>query len=165
MKIFNALLIATALAFPLRAEPPSAQSVATLLTVTKAEALVDSVFSTTDELMQKSLLESVSGQKLTTAQQLIIDDAPAKFARILREEMSWEKIRPLQIQIYSESFTQQEIDGLIAFYRSPAGVAYVNKMPLVAQKSVALLQSLMAPAMDRMSVLVRQTMADVRNAK
>lgn len=165
MKFFNSLLVITALGLPVYAEPPSAQSVNILLTVTKAEALVDSVLASTGQLMRKALLDAFSDQKLTAPQQRVVDDAPAKFAQIMREEMSWEKVRPLQIQIYTESFTQDEIDGLIAFYKSPAGVAFVNKMPLVAQKSVSLLQSLMSPAMDRMTVLVRQTMAEVRDAK
>ena len=165
MKFFNSLLVITALGLPVYAEPPSAQSVNTLLTVTKAEALVDSVLASTGQLMRKSLMDAFSDQKLTAPQQRVVDDAPAKFAQIMREEMSWEKVRPLQMQIYTESFTQEEIDGLITFYKSPAGVAFVNKMPLVAQKSVSLLQSLMSPAMDRMTVLVRQTMSEVRDAK
>jgi hypothetical protein len=29
----------------------------------------------------------------------------------MREEMTWDKLRPLYVQIYQKSFTQEEIDG------------------------------------------------------
>ena len=77
MKILNSLLIATALAFPVHGEPQRAQSFATLLAVTKAEALVSCVFSSTDKLMRTSVLESVSANKLTTAKKRVIDEALA----------------------------------------------------------------------------------------
>ena len=38
----------------------------------------------------------------------------------MREEMTWDRLHPLYVRIYQESFTQEEIDGLIVFYESPA---------------------------------------------
>ena len=43
--------------------------------------------------------------------------------------MTWDKLRPLYVRIYQESFTQEEIDGLIVFYESPAGIAFVERWP------------------------------------
>ena len=62
---------------------------------------------------------------------------PAKFTDIMREELSWSKMKPQYIRIYQESFSQEDVEGFIAFYRSPAGQAYVDKMPIVMQKSMA----------------------------
>lgn len=45
-------------------------------------------------------------------------------------------MEPIQIPIYRETFEQAEIDGLIAFYGSPVGQAFVNKMPTVSQKGI-----------------------------
>jgi hypothetical protein len=73
--------------------------------------------------------------------------------------MSWEKMKPMYVQLYRDTFEQEEVDGLIAFYKSPAGQAYVTKMPLLMSKSMAISQSLfqslgakMKVAMDRFVV-------------
>jgi len=65
-------------------------------------------------------------------------------------------MRPLYIQIYQETFTQEEIDGLIAFYKSPAGVAFVDKMPVVMQRSMSIMQSRIAPMMEKMKAAMQQ---------
>jgi hypothetical protein len=77
---------------------------------------------------------------------------------MLREEMTWDKLRPLYVQIYQESFTQEEIDRPIAFYESPAGVAFVEKMPFVMQKSMSIMQSRMAPMMEKMKAAMKEAL-------
>ena len=83
----------------------------------------------------------------------------------MREEMTWDKLRPLYVQIYQESFTQEEIDGLIAFYESPAGVAFVEKMPFVMQKSMSIMQSRMAPMMEKMKAAIKEAIAEPKAAQ
>ena len=75
-------------------------------------------------------------------------------------QMSWPRLKPLYTKIYQDAFTQEEIDGLIAFYRSPAGMAYVDKMPLVTQKSMDLMQSLMPPMMKRVQAAMAKAVGD-----
>ena len=48
------------------------------------------------------------------------------------------------------ALTQEEVDGLIAFYESPAGQAYIAKMPAVAQKSMAPMQNPMIPMIRKL---------------
>jgi hypothetical protein len=147
------------------AAPPSPESIDTLLAATKAEKLLISVFDNMDEMMRRSMATAIKEQKLSAAQQRFIDAAPTKFAQVLREEMSWSRMRPLYIQIYQESFSQEEIDGLIAFYKSPVGIAFVEKMPLVMQKSMTIMQSRMGSMMQKMKAVIDQAMADAKAAK
>jgi len=147
------------------AAPQRPECIDTLLAATKAEKLSDSVFDNMDQMMRRSMATAIKGQNLSAAQQRFIDAAPTKFAQVLREEMSWSRMRPLYIQIYEESFTQEEIDGLIAFYKSPVGIAFVEKMPLVMQKSMTIMQSRMGPMMEKMKAVIDQAMADAKAAK
>lgn len=39
------------------------------------------------------------------------------------------------IPIYDSCFTEQDIQGLIAFYKSPLGKRLVEKLPVITQKS------------------------------
>ena len=76
----------------------------------------------------------------TPEQTASIKEYEGKVQQITTEEVSWEQIRPLIVKLYSDSFTDTELDGIIAFYKSPAGEALVAKMPQVSGKTTATVQ-------------------------
>jgi hypothetical protein len=45
-----------------------------------------------------------------------------------------EKMRPLFVQVYSEVYSDDEIDAMLAFYESATGRAMVKKQPLIMSK-------------------------------
>lgn len=66
--------------------------------------------------------------------------------------------------LYAQHFSQEEVDGLIAFYRSPAGEALVNKMPLVMDASVANIQRTMVGIAPRLQAISAQAQKELRKA-
>ena len=64
---------------------------------------------------------------------------------------------------------QAERDGyradLLAFYRSPAGVALLEKMPLVTQKSTAITQQRIGPLVEKLKASMAKTVQDAKTAK
>lgn len=50
-----------------------------------------------------------------------------------------EKMRPVIVQVYSEVYSDDEIDAMLAFYESAAGRAMVTKQPLIMSKVMAAL--------------------------
>lgn len=147
------------------ATQPTSSSIDLLLSVTKTEKTLDSMYFLVEKSMHQYLAESLKDKNLSPNQKRLIDAAPSKFTQVMREEMSWEMMRPLYIQIYQESFTQEEIDGLIAFYKSPAGSAFVEKMPVVMQKTMSVMQSRMGPMMEKMQAAMNQAIAEAKAAK
>ena len=69
------------------------------------------------------------------------------------------------MKLYAETFTQEEVDGLLAFYRSPAGVALLEKMPQVTQKSAAITQQRIAPLVEKLKASMAKTVEDAKAAK
>ncbi|MBA3592658.1 MAG: DUF2059 domain-containing protein [Polaromonas sp.] len=145
--------------------PPSEASIHTLLAVTKTDTVMDTLFVNMEQSMRQSMMAAIPGEKLSAQQMRILDAAPAKFIQVMREEMNWPRMRPIYIQIYQESFTQEEINGLIAFYQSPAGEAFVRKMPVVMEKSMSIMQVRMAPMMEKMKAIMAQSIAEAKAAK
>ena len=145
--------------------PPSQESIDRLLVDAKVEQLLDTMLANVDQVMRRSMETSLQGQQLSLEQRQAVDGAAAKFVQVMREEMTWDKLRPLYVQIYQESFTQEEIDGLIAFYESPAGVAFVEKMPVVMQKSMSIMQSRMAPMLERMKAAMKEAIPETKAAQ
>ncbi|WP_157667497.1 DUF2059 domain-containing protein [Comamonas serinivorans] len=148
-----------------QAAPPSSASIEQLLALTGAERLLNDLGGITDQVLRTSMQDASQGQALTAEQQAVMDRMPAKLAALLREEMAWDKVKPHYVRIYQESFDQAEIDGLIAFYASPAGQAMVQKMPTVMAKSMAFMQVQMRSIMPKLNALVQDTLDEARQAK
>lgn len=56
----------------------------------------------------------------------------------IESQLSWTALEPGFIDMYDQAFTEDEIDGMLTFYKSPAGIAMINKTPELTQKSAAL---------------------------
>jgi hypothetical protein len=71
------------------------------------------------------------------------EEMQKRMAEWMQTRLSWEKMKPLYVKIYSETLTEEELDGSIAFYRTPVGQSLLKKMPLIMQKSMSSVQGLM----------------------
>jgi hypothetical protein len=71
-------------------------------------------------------------------------------------------MKPIYVEIYRDSFDQTEIDGLIAFCRTPVGQSFIEKMPVVMQKSLVAKQTLMAPLMAKMRAAMDKAVAEAK---
>jgi len=147
------------------AAPPTTDSIDALLVATKSESLIESMYANMEQMMRQGMAQAVSGKSVSAEQQRVLDAAPKQFAAVMREELSWSKLKPMFTEIYQESFSQEEIDGLIAFYASPAGRAYIDKMPLVMQKTMTVMQSRMPAMIERMRAAREKALADAKLAK
>jgi len=147
------------------AAPASPDSVETLLTVMKTEAMLDSVYASMEQIMRQSMQQAAGGKPMTPEQRRVLDAVPGKFVTVMKSELTWEKLKPQFVQLYLETFDQEEIDGLLAFYRSAAGQAFINKMPTVMQKSMAIAQSQMQTLLPKMKAAIEQAVSDAKLTK
>ena len=158
----KALLLAFALAalqVPALAQQPSAASLERLLEVTQAQRMTDTVLQQVDAAMKPMFDQALGARNLSPEDRRKAEQFMASFSvkmkAIMAEEMSWAKMKDFSLQIYRESFTQKEVDDLIAFYESPSGRAFVEKMPVVMQKSMQVMQQRMGPMMARIQAAAR----------
>jgi hypothetical protein len=86
-----------------------------------------------------------------------------KTAAILDEQMKWENVQPILIDIYQRSFTQEEVNGLVSFYSSGPGKAFIAKMPSVDQNSAKAINNLMQPIMPKLQQLQLATAAQLKS--
>lgn len=61
-----------------------------------------------------------------------------EFQKYFREAMSWDGLIEPTIEIYVNSYSAEELQGLISFYKSPIGTAFIKKMPEVNKQSTKL---------------------------
>ena len=138
------------------AAPPTAASIETLLEVTKAKALIEQMPAMVEPSMRAAMQVEVGEQQLSDEKKQAMEKFQKQFIEIMRDELSWERLKPMYLQLYAETLTQEEIDGQIAFYRTPAGAAVINKMPLLMMKSQALMTARIGPLIQRMKAAVKE---------
>jgi hypothetical protein len=167
MKIPSTLLLLAVLTFTLStpAAPPSDQSINQLLQLAKVDKQMDSVFTQMDGMLKASIKQATKGRPLGADEQAILDRQQAKMSDIMKEELGWEKMKDLYVQAYRETYSQEEIDGLIAFYRTPVGQSFVNKQPELTKRTMTILQQRMAPMMQRIQKMSEETAAELKKAK
>ena len=136
---------------------PSEKSVQKLLRVTESHTLLDSMMVQFDNVMKAGMEQAIKGRTITPKQQKQIDDMQSKMIEMFKQEMNWESLEPVYIRIYRDSFTQQEVDGMLAFYESAAGQAVIKKMPLVVQNTVAEMQKRMGPFLQKLIKMEEET--------
>lgn len=148
-----------------QAAPPSDASIEALLTVTQAERLMDGMYANMEQMMRQGMQQAMRGQTLNDEQRRVLDAAPPRLAKVMREELSYATLKPMFAEVYRDTFTQDEIDGLLAFYRSPAGKAMIEKMPQAMQRSMAAVQQRMGPVMDKVRQAMEATVAEAKAVK
>jgi len=81
-----------------------------------------------------------------------------KLFDLILTRMSWAKIKPEYVKLYDETFTIEELKGITAFYRTPAGKAFVDKLPVVTQKAIELGQRVVSAAAPDIEHLTEEFM-------
>lgn len=74
------------------------------------------------------------------------DDEPTRaFVRqlddFLSQHITWQELKPEYIELYNSTFTPEELEGMLNFYRSPLGQKILKEWPNVLQKTSAILYS------------------------
>ncbi len=141
---------------------PTDESIRQLLSVTGTRKLADDAIRQMEGQMRARIRQSLHGRQLGAPQQKVIDDYVDQVVALMRKELAWDSLEPAYIRIYRESFSQDEIDGMLAFYRTPAGQAVVRKMPLVMKQSMLELQARMGPLMLKLHAIQQKAIEDLK---
>jgi hypothetical protein len=130
--------------------PPTEASIKQFLEVSHARQLVDSMMGQMDGVMKNVIAQLTQGQQLSPKMQKEIEQFQTDAMAETKTVLDWNKLEPMYVRIYQKSFTQQEVDGMVAFYKTPTGQAVLKKMPLVLQNTMDEVQQMMQPTMQHL---------------
>jgi hypothetical protein len=147
------------------ANPPSEASIKQLLEVAQAHKLIDNMMAQMQGLMKNAMQQATQGQTISPQLQKEIDKRQAEMMSGLKEVLDWSKLEPIYVRVYQKSFSQQEVDGMITFYKTPTGQALLTKMPLVMQNTMAEMQPLMQPMLQRIQRMQQEIVAELQSEK
>jgi uncharacterized protein len=145
--------------------PPSDVSIDQLLTLTNARQLLDQMKVQVDSMIAAGMQTAQQGQSPTPERQAVLDRMKAKMTAVLSEMLTWESLEPIYIRTYRASLTQDELDGMIAFYASAPGQAYIHKMPVIMQNVMLEMQGMLKPMQQRLAEIQKQAIQEMKDLK
>ena len=145
--------------------PPSDQSIQELLTLTNAHQLLDQVKIQMDSLMASAMRDALQGQTLTPERQAVLDRMKAKMVDLINQTLNWSDLEPMYVRTYRASLSQEELDGMLEFYKSPAGQAYIKKIPVIMQNILVEMQGMIKPMQQKLVEIQKQAIQELKDLK
>ena len=143
--------------------PPSDESLREMFTLARVEETMNGAKPQLEAIITSSLQEVSQGKQITPERQAVMDRMREKLVAAYNESFSFEPLHLILIRVYQETYTQDEVDGLIAFYKTPAGQALINKSPLMAQNLISEMQAAMRPLVQRIGQIKREADQEIKS--
>jgi hypothetical protein len=161
------ILLSHAVAFSVASADnvPSETSIKQLLEVSQVRKILDGTMAQVDVMLTQMMQQLTQGQPVSPKIQKDIDEVRSETKALMKEMLDWNRLEPIYVRIYQKSFSQPEIDSLIVMYQTPGGQALLNKMPLVMRNSMAEMQELMKPVMERLQRKQQEIAAEIQKDK
>ena len=141
--------------------PASDQSVRQLIEVMQVRKLLDDMTPHGDAMYQ-AIAHALGEQTLSEKEKAVVDEMQRKIAAVFEQEMRWESLEPQLVSLYKETFTEEEIAGMLKFYRSEAGQAVIEKMPLVMQGSMKMVRVQMQRVMPKIQQIEHEAIQQLK---
>lgn len=157
-----AALMGTAFTTPARATGDSHhQAALELMEVTGAASMVEEMQGSMGQILDQQFAQVLSSLPPERQEKANLAVKPMKQEILEWSEslMSWEKMQPLFVTIYTDVFNEDELQAMTAWYRTPTGRMTVEKMPEVMQKSIEVTQGMVMEQMPALQERLRASFA------
>lgn len=114
--------------------------------------------------MRNGFMQQITDVKLNPEQEKVVAQFHTRIGKIMSDAIAWDKIKDEYIDLFAKNFTEEEIDGINAFYRTPIGKAMIQKLPVLMQKGSELGQRRMQAYMPELQRAIGQLIDEVRAA-
>jgi hypothetical protein len=113
--------------------------------------------------MVTQMVDSTPGtDQLTPEQKKLVDDFQAKAVKLATDSMGWQALEPEYVKLYAKTYTMEELDGIVVFYKSAAGQAMLAKTPQLTTGSMQIAQERMQILQPQIKALQDQFLKDLR---
>src|ERR1039457_4619061 len=132
---------------PLRADETSKSAKAEeLLQLTQGDQMMKMM-----EPMMKGMMAQAD-KDMPAEQRAKAGELQEKIMALVAATLS--KARPALAKAYPDTYTEEELDGILAFYKSPAGKALLQKMPDVMQRLTPVMIQMMGDLQPQMKTMM-----------
>tara|TARA_B100001179_G_scaffold222190_1_gene198382 strand:+ start:279 stop:734 length:456 start_codon:yes stop_codon:yes gene_type:complete len=121
------------------------------------QALIERLFQVThmSEVMRESADAMFATMRMPDQAPACYKEAEPELINTVRQATDFERTKPFLTQMYTDVFSEEELQQMIRFYSSPVGQKTLEKMPILQQKALQHSQSVLRGLMPR----IHQTIA------
>jgi uncharacterized protein len=84
-----------------------------------------------------------------------------KLFNIMEQNLSWQNLKEDMISIYVNVFSEDELKGMLVFYKSPVGQSVISKMPAAIQQSMMLMHKRMPKLEEQIKKIAEELARDI----
>ena len=107
----------------------------------------------------QQITESMPGADTATPEQKKqITDFQQRVMDTVDQKIGWKALKPDFINLYASTYTEEELDGIVGFYKSPIGQKMIEKTPELTTKSTQITQQKMNELQPVLSQMVQDFM-------
>lgn len=153
------VLLLCTLSLSARADDVSKRAkVEELFTVMKLSEMTERMTAAVRQQIDTALRSTPGMQQITPAQKQLLADYENRSMALANASVGWKALEPEMIDLYASTYTEQEIDGILAFYKSPVGQALLAKTPELTTKSLQITQTKLVALQPKMNELMQDFM-------
>lgn len=154
------VLVGSAVVHAQPAEPPKPDAkrakIEELLVLQKTEWQLTQAISALETYIANTRKQSGLPQSPAAAEKEKRD------SEAIRERLGWARMKDRYVALYHETYTEPELDALIAFHKTAGGRAQVEKMPKVLEQNLQIPQQVVVRIMPEIQKMVLDTLEKVK---
>lgn len=137
-----------------------------MLQLTGADKMVDNVLDQQQALIKQQLSDMVlQDDNLAPYRdklEPVIQDYQVKVVGVVKKAMKWTQVKPQMVKVYDELFSEEELAAIVAFDKTPAGKALIERTPALTGKTMEIGMRQLTDALPEIQDLSERMKVDMR---
>jgi hypothetical protein len=127
-----------------RADDASKQAKVRELFVTmRMEHMLDQMLTSIQRQVVAVAQMSPDVDKMTPEQKKLTQNFVNQSMKIVSDSVGWTSLEPEYVKLYAATYSEEEIDGILAFYKSPVGQKMLEMTPQLSAGGMDIVQKRM----------------------
>jgi hypothetical protein len=156
MKRWILMLVVVMVVAPVgaRADDASKQAkVKELFAVMHMDHSLDRMRSAMAQQVQATAKNASGAETMTPAKKQMQQEFIDNSMKVVDDNFGWAVLEPAYVKLYADTYTEAELDGILAFYKSPSGQALLTKTPELSAGSMQIVHGHMGDFQPKMQAL------------
>jgi hypothetical protein len=137
-----------------RADDASKQAkVKELFALMHMDHTLDRMRSAMEQQVQATARNAPGTEQMTREKKKMQQEFVDNSMKVVDENFGWTVLEPAYVKLYADTYTEAELDGILAFYKSPAGQAMLTKTPQLSAGVMEIVHGHMGDFQPKMQAL------------
>jgi uncharacterized protein len=124
-----------------------------LISAMHVDRLMDQMMTIAKSQIEQAASQAPGAESMTPEQKKIVANYQDQSLKLVTDTLGWTAVEPQFVDLYVKTFTDDEIDGMVTFYKSAAGQAMLTKMPQLMTASMGMVQERMQAVQPKLKAL------------